>query len=131
MHRRKLPIGIQTFRQIREEDCYYVDKTRYARRLAHDAGKHYIPVAPAAVRQETLARRGVGSIALEDVRASDARLDAFDVDAIGTEALLFQTGYLTILGAERRGGRTLYRLGYPESGGAAMPEREPAGPSGA
>ena len=62
---------------------------------------------------ETLARRGVGSIALEDVRASDARLDAFDVDAVGTEALLFQTGYLTILGAERRGGRTLYRLGYP------------------
>ena len=22
-HRRKLPIGIQTFREIREEDCYY------------------------------------------------------------------------------------------------------------
>ena len=24
--RRKLPIGIQTFRTIREEGCYYVDK---------------------------------------------------------------------------------------------------------
>ena len=27
MHRRKLPIGIQTFREIREAGCYYVDKT--------------------------------------------------------------------------------------------------------
>ena len=25
--KRKLPIGIQTFRLIREEGCYYVDKT--------------------------------------------------------------------------------------------------------
>ena len=29
MTRRKLPIGIQTFREIREEGCYYVDKTAY------------------------------------------------------------------------------------------------------
>ena len=34
-------------------------------------------------------------------------------DHIGTEALLFQTGYLTITGEERLGSRTLYRLGYP------------------
>ena len=27
MPRRGLPIGIKTFRKIREEDCYYVDKT--------------------------------------------------------------------------------------------------------
>ena len=32
---------------------------------------------------------------------------------IGTEALLFQTGYLTIIGEERLGGKALYRLGYP------------------
>ena len=32
---------------------------------------------------------------------------------IGTEALLFQTGYLTITGEERLGGKALYRLGYP------------------
>ncbi|WP_217127047.1 AAA family ATPase, partial [Hydrogenophilus thiooxidans] len=31
--RRKLPIGIQTFREIREEGYYYVDKTAYAWRL--------------------------------------------------------------------------------------------------
>ena len=44
--RRKLPIGIQTFRQIREEGFYYVDKTGFARRLADDAGKHYFLSRP-------------------------------------------------------------------------------------
>ena len=32
---------------------------------------------------------------------------------LGTEALLFQTGYLTITAEERRGGKALYRQGYP------------------
>ena len=41
---------------------------------------------------------------------------------IGTEALLFQTGYLTITGEERLGGKTLYRLGYPNREGAREPE---------
>ena len=45
MTRRKLPIGIQTFQKIREEGCYYVDKTAYARRLA-DEGKHYFLSRP-------------------------------------------------------------------------------------
>ena len=44
--RRRLPVGIQTFRQIREEGYYYVDKTAYARRLADDAGKHYFLSRP-------------------------------------------------------------------------------------
>ncbi|MDE0024221.1 MAG: hypothetical protein OXP69_07380 [Spirochaetaceae bacterium] len=35
------------------------------------------------------------------------------MDHIGTEALLFQTGYLTITGAQQLGGKELYRLGYP------------------
>ena len=46
MARRRLPIGIQTFREIREEGYYYVDKTAYARRLADDAGKHYFLSRP-------------------------------------------------------------------------------------
>ena len=33
MTRRRLPIGIQTFRKIREENCYYVDKTANIQRL--------------------------------------------------------------------------------------------------
>ncbi|MCY3818517.1 MAG: ATP-binding protein [Gammaproteobacteria bacterium] len=44
-HRRKLPIGIQTFRKIREEDCYYVDKTPYLRRLLNN-GSHYFLSRP-------------------------------------------------------------------------------------
>ena len=44
--RLKLPVGIQTFRQIREEGFYYVDKTGFARRLADDAGKHYFLSRP-------------------------------------------------------------------------------------
>ena len=45
MPRRRLPIGIQTFRKIREEDCYYVDKTAYIHRLL-DEGTHYFLSRP-------------------------------------------------------------------------------------
>ena len=45
MTRRKLPIGIQTFRRIREDDCYYVDKTACIRRLL-DEGTHYFLSRP-------------------------------------------------------------------------------------
>ena len=43
--KRKLPIGIQTFREIREEGYYYVDKTAYAHRLMGE-GKHYFLSRP-------------------------------------------------------------------------------------
>ena len=43
--RRKLPIGIQTFREIREEGYYYVDKTTFIQRLA-EGGKHYFLSRP-------------------------------------------------------------------------------------
>lgn len=45
MTRRKLPIGIQTFREIREEGYYYVDKTGFAQRLI-DQGKYYFLSRP-------------------------------------------------------------------------------------
>ena len=45
MNKRKLPIGIQTFRKIRQEACYYVDKTTYIRRLL-DEGTHYFLSRP-------------------------------------------------------------------------------------
>ena len=43
--KRRLPIGIQTFREIREDGCYYVDKTAYARRMV-EGGKHYFLSRP-------------------------------------------------------------------------------------
>ena len=45
MTRRRLPIGIQTLRKIREEGCYYVDKTAHVRRLV-DEGSHYFLSRP-------------------------------------------------------------------------------------
>ena len=45
MTRRRLPIGIQTFRKLREENCYYVDKTAYIERLLHE-GTHYFLSRP-------------------------------------------------------------------------------------
>ena len=62
---------------------------------------------------EMLLTRGVSALALDDLLGSDELLSAFDVDHIATEALLFQTGYLTIRRTELRGGRMYYRLGYP------------------
>ena len=43
--RKKLPIGIQTFREIREDDCYYVDKTGMAVNLVQ-TGKAYFLSRP-------------------------------------------------------------------------------------
>ena len=62
---------------------------------------------------ETLCKRHISSLELGEMVGSDALLSTFDVDDIATEALLFQTGYLTITDAEDLGGERLYRLGYP------------------
>ncbi|MCC5849480.1 MAG: ATP-binding protein [Verrucomicrobia bacterium] len=40
--RKKLPIGIQNFAKIREENCYYVDKTPYACRLVEEGSYYFL-----------------------------------------------------------------------------------------
>ncbi len=45
MQRRQLPIGIQSFRTLRENGCYYVDKTALIHRLATQ-GRHYFLSRP-------------------------------------------------------------------------------------
>ena len=45
MTRRRLPTGLQTFRELREENCYYVDKTGFIARLV-EKGKHYFLSRP-------------------------------------------------------------------------------------
>ena len=62
---------------------------------------------------DTLTERKVGSITLEQMSADDELLSKFDVGDIGTEALLFQAGYLTIAGEQRLNGRVRYQLDYP------------------
>ncbi len=62
---------------------------------------------------ETLVERGVGALELDGMLASDELLSSFDVEDMATEALLFQTGTLTILDSEELGGESVHRLGYP------------------
>ena len=62
---------------------------------------------------DMLIERQVRSVDLGRMIGTEALLSTFDVDDIGIEALLFQTGYLTIKGVDSDGGRTTYRLGYP------------------
>ena len=62
---------------------------------------------------DTLVSRGVSAAGLDGMLSDDELLSAFDVDDIAPEALLFQTGYLTIRGEENLGGQNYYRLGYP------------------
>ena len=62
---------------------------------------------------DMLTARGVSSVDLDGMIGSDELLSAFDVEHIATEALLFQGGYLTIAAQENAGGKSFYRLGYP------------------
>ena len=62
---------------------------------------------------DTLVQRGVPSPSLDGMLATEKLLGTFDVGRIATEALLFQTGYLTLVGEEVQGGVECYRLGYP------------------
>ena len=43
--KRRLPIGIQTFRKVRESNCHYVDKTAFVRRIVEE-GTHYFLSRP-------------------------------------------------------------------------------------
>ena len=65
--RKKLPIGIQTFREIREDGCYYVDKTGMAVDLVQ-TGKAYFLSRPRRFGKslliDTLAELFAGSRAL-------------------------------------------------------------------
>ena len=74
---------------------------------------HWFETGTSAFLVETLFERRVSTVSLDEMVSTAKLLSAFDVEAIGTEALLFQTGYLTITGEETLGGMALYRLGYP------------------
>ena len=74
---------------------------------------HWFETGTPAFLLDTLFERRVSSVTLDEMVSTEDLLSAFDVEAIGTEALLFQTGYLTITGEETLGGMALYRLGYP------------------
>ena len=90
--------------------------------LLFDSGEfkaHWFETGTPAFLLDTLFERRLSSVSLGGMMGTEELLSAFDVggrsaaSGIGTEALLFQTGYLTITGEERLGGKALFRLGYP------------------
>ena len=122
MTRRKLPIGIQTFREVREDNCYYVDKTAYIRRLL-DEGKHFFLSRP---------RRFGKSLFLDACKELFEGLyihDRWD--------WLIRHRHRSTLVPDRLPRHSLHRAarrgdvlpaGLPEQGGAAEPKPEPAEP---
>lgn len=60
-----------------------------------------------------LAERQQFTPELENMIASESLLSTFDVDTLPSEALLFQTGYLTIASSRYLPGRLELRLSYP------------------
>ena len=76
--RRKLPIGIQTFAEIRQENHYYVDKTPQILRLI-DEGKYYFLSRPRrfgkSLLLDTIAELFEGNRALFEGLHADAHWD--------------------------------------------------------
>jgi len=62
---------------------------------------------------ELLTQRGYFTPELTGVHASEALLSTFDVDQMPSEALLWQTGYLTFAGQRQTGARIEYTLTTP------------------
>ena len=62
---------------------------------------------------QTLIRRGVSPMDLDRVVGDEALLSSFDVDEMAMEALLFQTGYLTLTGEDEQDESIGYHLAYP------------------
>ena len=74
---------------------------------------HWFETGTPAFLVDKLFERRVSSVSLGDMLGTEELLSEFDVNRIGTEALLFQTGYLTLQSEEEVGGESVYRLGYP------------------
>ncbi len=74
---------------------------------------HWFETGSPTFLVDTLFERRVSAVALEAMIGTDELLSKFDVGDISTEALLFQTGYLTIAEEKNLAGKILYRLGYP------------------
>ena len=62
---------------------------------------------------DVLTQRGYFTPDLSAVHASESLLSTFDVDRMPTEALLWQTGYLTFAGQRQLGARIEYTLTEP------------------
>ena len=101
---RRLPIGIRTFRKMRERDCYYVDKTAYIERLLRK-GTHYflsktVRLSVAAALALVLIA-AVGSVAHAQVESCDVpdriTVAGFEIEAVSDTVPLDQIDFPTTL----------------------------------
>ncbi|WP_338053397.1 PD-(D/E)XK nuclease domain-containing protein [Rhabdochromatium marinum] len=122
-------IGIQTFAKIRGDSYYYVDKTGFGYNWTGEAvynpfdvlllfdSRQFRPwwfeTATPTFLIEVLTGRHTFVPSLEHLLTDEQLLSTFDVDYITTEALLFQTGYLTIECRRQFGLLMQYVLRYP------------------
>ena len=104
MERLRLPIGIQTFREIREDGHYYVDKTPHILELV-EGGKHY-----------SMLRRLAASVN-ESAMHERNLLDRCEAGAKRTS-----TSVATMIGADVRVCRL---LPLPRCGSLCVPPRPP------
>ena len=74
---------------------------------------HWFETGSPTFLVDTLFRRRVCTVDLQRMIGDEALLSKFDVGDIATEALLFQSGYLTIDAEEGTPAGAFYRLGYP------------------
>ena len=74
---------------------------------------HWFETASPRFLIDTLIDRDVPTPTLTGTFSRDSLLSSFDVDHIGTEALMFQSGYLTITGKNDDDGDISYQLDYP------------------
>ncbi|MCY4657796.1 MAG: AAA family ATPase [Gammaproteobacteria bacterium] len=79
----------------------------------HQFRPYWLDTGTSKFLVETLFQRQLSLANFDGALINPNKLSAFDIDAIAPEALLFQTGYLTINSQEQRAGRTYYRMGYP------------------
>ena len=79
----------------------------------HEFRSYWFESATPTFLVETLFERQVVTLKLDSLFSSSAMLSSFEVGQMDTEALLFQTGYLTIKKQERIGNQDFYTLGYP------------------
>lgn len=76
-------------------------------------GNYWFETGTPSFLVNLLFKRQVTSLSLDQTFTSTQVLSSFDIEDIATEALLFQTGYLTIKQAERIAQQDYFHLGFP------------------
>jgi len=74
---------------------------------------YWFETATPDVLFQMMERQKVSTMEWEKQLASDVQVTQFDVHDIDLRALMFQTGYLTIVGEQETAGRRQYILDYP------------------